>query len=251
MSIVVDDGSELGKVEEDDVVAIEGDEVKSDLPEKFTGKSVEEVAESYKQLEKELGRKNNEVGELRKLTDQYLQQELTKSDDPKTKNDDLEFDDLVDDPRKSIESVVNPQIEEINKKLDAQALAQRQKEFQASYPDYLEVGQSEEFTNWVQGSPYRQRQFTAATNYDFEAAGELLDTFKDQTEALRTAAEEGKKAKRAKDLQDSGTVTAGTGESSQKVWTRAELLEMRSDPVKWDAMQPEIIQAYQDGRVKT
>ena len=46
------------------------------LPEKFRGKSVESIVSSYENLEKELGRKGQEIGELRQLTDNILKQQL-------------------------------------------------------------------------------------------------------------------------------------------------------------------------------
>ena len=38
-----------------------------EIPSKFQGKSVEEIVSSYENLEKELGRKGQEIGELRGL----------------------------------------------------------------------------------------------------------------------------------------------------------------------------------------
>ena len=52
-------------------------EVAPVIPEKFKGKSYEDVVESYTQLERELGRKNNEVGELRHLADDFIRQQLS------------------------------------------------------------------------------------------------------------------------------------------------------------------------------
>jgi hypothetical protein len=49
-----------------------------EVPEKFAAKSKEEVAQSYTELERELGRKSNEIGELRKLTDQLLQLQVAE-----------------------------------------------------------------------------------------------------------------------------------------------------------------------------
>lgn len=246
MTVVVED--ELVQTE----TAKQGQELEQDVivPEKFSGKSAEEIAQSYVELEKELGRKNNEVGELRRLTDQYLQQELTRHD-PKKEDAPLDFDTLVEDPTKSIESVVSPRIDEISRRIEKQEQQLRLKEFQTQHPDYLEIGGSEEFQNWAKASPYRARQLQAADQFDFDAASELLDTFKQQATALREAAEKGKQVKRETDLKNAGGETAGTGESSQKVWTRIELLELRKDPDKWDAMQSEIIKAYQENRVKT
>ena len=48
------------------------------IPSKFAGKSTEEIIDSYTNLEKELGRKAQEVGELRKLSDSFLQAEVSR-----------------------------------------------------------------------------------------------------------------------------------------------------------------------------
>ena len=48
-----------------------------EIPDKFQGKSMEDIISSYENLEKELGRKGQEIGELRQVTDGILQQQLT------------------------------------------------------------------------------------------------------------------------------------------------------------------------------
>ena len=53
------------EVEQEEIQEPEAQE----LPKKFQGKSSTEIAEAYENLEKELGRKGQEIGELRKLTD--------------------------------------------------------------------------------------------------------------------------------------------------------------------------------------
>src|SRR6056297_1023845 len=55
-----------------------------ELPPKFKGKKLEDVVQSYLNLEKELGRKGQEVGELRKLADQLVERDLGRSGPPPT-----------------------------------------------------------------------------------------------------------------------------------------------------------------------
>ncbi len=50
------------------------------IPSKFANKSTEEIIDSYTNLEKELGRKAQEVGELRKLSEKALQDGISSKD---------------------------------------------------------------------------------------------------------------------------------------------------------------------------
>ena len=65
----------------------------SDIPDKFAGKSVEDIVKSYQNLEQELGRKSQEIGELRQLSDSFLKAEISRNDtqtSPQTENSNSE-----------------------------------------------------------------------------------------------------------------------------------------------------------------
>jgi len=64
---------------EEQIVAEAEDSTENVIPNKFAGKSTEEIIESYQNLEKELGRKAQEVGELRKLSDSFLQAQIQQA----------------------------------------------------------------------------------------------------------------------------------------------------------------------------
>ena len=49
------------------------------VPPKFKGKSVDEILESYQNLEQQYGKQGNELGELRKLADTLIQKNLQES----------------------------------------------------------------------------------------------------------------------------------------------------------------------------
>ena len=224
------------------------------MPEKFTGKSAEEVAQSYKELESELGRKNNEVGELRKLTDQYIHQELsrrTSSDPTKESEPSIEFDDLVEDPNKVVGNVVDNRMKSVNERMDQMEQTNKVDAFKLANPDYEELAASQEFYNWSSASPYRQRQLEAAQNGDRDAAGDILQGYREQSSAMQKAQKTGEKVKRDTALKDASTESSGTGASSGKMWTRAELMKLQiNDPDKYWAMTDEIHKAYAEGRVK-
>ena len=75
-----------------------------ELPNKFKGKSMEDIVSSYENLEKELGRKGQEIGELRRLTDGILQQQLTTSQSGTEVQE--EETDFFDDPDKAVNKAI-------------------------------------------------------------------------------------------------------------------------------------------------
>ena len=255
MSIVVDDNELYDDNDVDlNVEGVASPENNFDMPEKFTNKSPEDIAKSYLELEKELGRKSNEIGELRKLTDTYLHQELTRNtvdNDPKKEDPKIKFDDLVDDPGTVISSAVKRELESVNKRFEEMSTQQRTEKFMAKNPDYMDISQSQEFYNWVGASPYRARQLTAAQSGDFDAAEEILQGYREQVKVLQTDAKAAEKRKRDEQLTNASTESAGTGASPDTIYTRAKLMALYiNNPSEYERQRTEIERAYAEGRVK-
>ena len=64
------------QIEQNEVNEIQQEEVEQpqepNLPDKYQGKSLEEVVQMHQEAEKLLGRQSSEVGELRKVVDDYI-----------------------------------------------------------------------------------------------------------------------------------------------------------------------------------
>jgi len=224
-----------------------------EVPEKFQGKSPEEIVQSYQELEKELGRKANEVGELRKLTDQYIHQELSRRqvEDPKESDSKLEFDDLVENPEEALSKLVEKSVSPVTAKLSAMEYQLKMADFIKKYPDAPKVTNSPEFYNWANASAYRAKQFALAQQGDLDAGDELMSAYTDTVKGLGDAQKQGQSAKREAALKAASSESSGTGESPKKMWTRTELAKMRlEDPESYWAQSDEIMQAYAEGRVK-
>ena len=54
-----------------------------ELPDKYKGKSTAEIVRMHQEAEKLLGRQSSEVGELRKVVDDYIQTQLSTTNAPK------------------------------------------------------------------------------------------------------------------------------------------------------------------------
>lgn len=231
----------------------------STLPEKYKGKSLDEIVKMHQEAEKLIGRQAQEVGEVRKLADELLKQQLdTKKNDvqPGTTQEI----DWFEDPAKAVNQAVenNPALKQIQEQLAQQTQQTALATIEKAHPDYLSIAQSEDFAQWVQGSKIRMQTFAQANNYDVEAALDLLSTYKElkgvKQQQVKAADETLKKvddAARSKTLQAAAVLKGGTGETSKPIYRRPDLIRLRmTDPQRYMDMEGEILQAYAEGRVK-
>lgn len=231
----------------------------SEIPSKFAGKSTQEIIDSYTNLEKELGRKAQEVGELRKLSDSFLQAEVSRQQNPQdntpleTKdNDDVDF---FDDPNKAVNKMIenHPRFQEFQQFQAQQAQAGAKAQLEQTHPDFTDVVQDKAFQEWVQDSPIRMQMFQAADSYNFDAANELLSNWKDRsmiskTQEVKQAAETNRKdalkAASTESRSSSGSNAGG------KTYRRADLIRLKmEDPSRYESLEDDIFAAYADGRV--
>ncbi len=221
-------------------------------PEKFKGKSTADIIESYTKLEQEYGRRNNEVGDLRRLTDQLLELNKPKQEEAPAKK--VEVDSLLENPNDTINDVVdnNPRLKAIEDKLAGDVIAADKKVFETAHPDWETTLHTPEFAAWVGESPVRQRMLLEADrDYDYMTGKELFDNYqlsKGNAIADATAERNGKARKAAKTA-----VTETGGDNSNKTvvkYKRSELIHLKlTDPNRYAAMRDEIMQAYADGNV--
>tara|TARA_R110002153_G_scaffold147333_1_gene298551 strand:+ start:1737 stop:2543 length:807 start_codon:yes stop_codon:yes gene_type:complete len=239
-------------VQEEEIEAAEAEI--ADLPDKFRGKSTEDIVKSYTQLEQEFGRRNNEVGELRKLTDELLNLQLSEKKEKDEPDYELNVDNLLDNPQEAISRAVenHPKFKQFEEAQRTASVGQAKASFEEKHPDYQDLVSSEDFGNWVRESPVRSNMYREANeNYDFAVGDELFTTYKAlRGQANFTATEE--KSSNAKQALKKASVERGSGQgSTKKVYRRADLINLKlSNPAKYAAMDSEIMKAYEEGRVR-
>lgn len=246
---------ELAQAEEVTQVEVKEESVVDELiPEKFRGKSAKDIAESYLNLEREYGKKAQEIGELRKLTDQILQQQIVSTPKETSKQEEISDADFFVDPKTAVQRAIedHPKIREFEQQsLQAQRLANKQR-FEAKHPDYEGVLQEDGFQQWVTSSPVRQKLFAQANaQYDFEAADEIFTQYK-EIKQLREGAKQQMNDNREAALKASTVPSGNTStETTKKIYRRADLIRLRmTDPARYEALSDEIMKAYSEGRVK-
>jgi hypothetical protein len=229
-----------------------------ELPEKYRGKSAIEIAKMHQEAEKLIGRQANEVHEVRSLADQLLKQQLdSRAKEAKPIEESLE-DDFFADPA----SAVNRQVEKHPAVLEAQRFAAEMRHAQTAqkladrHPGYRELAISEPFVEWIKASPVRMSLYTKAeTELDYDSADELLSTYKElrqikqQNQVQQSANVESKSQEQA--MRAATVDVGGAGETSRKVYRRADLIKLRiTDPDRYMQLSDEIMDAYAEGRVK-
>jgi len=239
------------EVTEEEIQAQQEEE--HELPKKFQGKSATEIAEAYDNLEKELGRKGQEIGELRKLTDSYLQSQLSTQTKQTTTTEEVDF---YDNPEQAVRQIIDnhPRFREFAEQNQKQQASLTAQQLEKAHPDFQEVIGDGEFQEWVNGSKIRQRMYKDADSYDFDSANELLTTWKERQMISKTQeVNADKKSKRAVAMKTGEGVSRASGESTagKKIYRRADLIRLKTtDPTRYDNLADEIYQAYAEGRVK-
>jgi len=240
------------------VEAVEAEEQPQEepnIPEKYRGKSLEEVVQMHQEAEKALGKQGSEVGELRKVVDEFItEQSLSQApqQEADTEVDELDY---FTDPQGSVNRAIDnhPSVVEAREAAAAHRRQTAMAALQSKHPDMQEILQDASFAEWIKASNIRKQLFVRADQqYDAEAADELFSLFKERKTAARQTVAADQKARKSELRAASTGGARGSGESvSKKVYRRADLIKlMKNDPARYEALQPEIMRAYQEGRVK-
>lgn len=229
-----------------------------EVPTKFRGKTVDEIVDSYTNLEQQYGRQGNELGELRKLADSLIQKNLSETSSQRAESLEKEVlseEDFFTDPVTAVRRVVEEALEPVKQNLGQTQLDSTVQKLQAKHPDLEAIVNDSSFQNWVLASTPRQEMWTRASNGDFDYADELFSQYKAVNQVSVQAKREQDEAVKEKELKAATTVSAGSsrdaGAMGKPIYKRSELIRLRmNDPQRYQDLHTEIMQAYTDNRVR-
>ena len=225
---------------------------KAELPEKYRDKSLDDIVKMHQEAEKLIGKQAQEVGEVRKLADELIKQNLG-SRQQQTRQEEPEVD-FFENPQKAVQRTVDshPDIIAARQATLEMKRAQIQQKLASEHPDFGDIAKNEDFTNWVKSSPVRIDLFKKAdAEFDYDSANELLSTYKELRSVKQKQSSDAGEATRKQNLRAAGVDVGGSGESSKRVYRRADLIRLKmQDPNRYEALSDEIMQAYQEGRVR-
>ena len=223
-----------------------------DIPDKYKGKSTADIVRMHQEAEKLLGKQSGEVGELRSVVDNYIQTQLDTNKAPEQPEEDIDF---FSDPDKAVERAIknHPSIKQ------AEAVSQQykhnaaQSQLQQRHPDMQAILTDGKFAEWIKGSKIRTQLFVQADQqYDAEAADELFTNWKERQGVVsQTVANEKDSRKTAVKNASAGNARGSGEAASRKVYRRSDIIKlMQDDPDRYLSLSDEIMQAYQEGRVR-
>ena len=229
----------------------------TDLPDKYQGKSASELAEMHSNLEKLMGKQSQEVGELRKAFDSMVQDSIvTQREAQSAPEPEVEDIDFFTDPKAAIAKAVasDPTLQHARNVAVEMTKREALATLQTAHPDMKAVLSDTKFQEWVGASRIRTQLYQSADqNYDYESANELISLWKERANVVQKTAAVEKQAQK-QELKKASTGSARTnpsGQTTRKTYRRRDIIElMQKDPARYEAMQPEIMKAYAEGRVK-
>jgi hypothetical protein len=246
--------NEVDEIQQEPEAQVEQPQKEPDLPEKYQNKSLEEVVQMHQEAEKLLGRQSSEVGELRKVVDDYISTQIQ----PQAPQQYVEPEDDIDyftDPQGAVNRAIenHPKIREAE-----QYTAQYKKQsslatLQSRHPDMQDILSDAGFSEWIKASKIRTQLFVQADQqYDADAADELFTLWKERkTVAQQTANVEKQARKQSLKAANTGNARGSAEGSRKKVYRRADIIKlMKNDPDRYQALSDEIMAAYAEGRVK-
>lgn len=243
---------EVNNFEQDDVTEEVATEPEDDLPEKYRGKSMKEIVQMHQEAEKLLGRHSSEVGELRKVVDDYIRANLAEKTAPQ-QNEPEDDIDIFTDPEKAVTKYIesNPQVQQATQYARQAQMAMAVQNVKAKHPDMEQIVNDNRFIDWVKASKFRTQLLVQADQYDAEAADELLSNWKalnKQAQEVATADQQARKQEVRK--ASTGAARGSVEQRGKKKYRRRDIIELiKNDPNRYEALSPDIALAFREGRV--
>jgi hypothetical protein len=223
-----------------------------DIPDKYKGKQLSDIIKMHQEAEKLIGKQAQEVGEVRKLADELIKQNLAGKSQP-IKEEEPEVD-FFENPQAAVRKTVDNHPDVLAARQASQEFKkmQIQQKLAQEHPDFGQIVQDADFVNWVKSSPVRIGLYAKADGeFDYDSANELLSTYKQLKGVKAKQTNEAGETQRKSNLKAARVDVGGTGESGKRVYRRADLIRLKmQDPARYDALSDEIMAAYAEGRVK-
>ena len=251
---------ELNQLQEElDTLESQAEAETPEVPVKYRNKQIDDIIRMHQEAEKKLGELGNENGQLKKLADSIIQQQLAlhqqkpPAEEPQEELDDADF---FTNPKDAIAKAIrnNPELKQYRDQLASIKQQEALRSFSSKHPDYQSIISDGEFKDWVSASPVRKKLYNDANNFDADAADELFSTWKALSSVHKQSSEkvqeETAQAVKAADVGSTGGQGATGGKKIFRKYKLLELIQRDPDTYYSPEFQQEIQLAYQEGRVK-
>jgi hypothetical protein len=229
------------------------------VPERFRGKDITDVIQSYEELEKLNSRQSQDLGMMRQQVDQLLEAQAVASSPAQEPSKPVSVDDLYEDADGNIRRVVREEalseVDALRKELNDMRLEKVLDQIDEKFPNWREKVQDPEFLDWAKESPYRVRMVQDADRGDLDAAKEVLGMY---YESLTDGAKASKDAQHQQQLRDATLESSSPAQAEMvDTYSRNDLMDKRIaakagdlSAERWLQVHGEAIAiAYEEGRI--
>lgn len=228
-----------------------------DVPEKYRGKSVKDIIAMHQNAEKLLGKQSSEVGDLRKVVDDFIQSQTIAQQQQQQAPETSELDELdfFENPAQAVSKIVenHPTVRQSRELAQQLSKQEALSALKNAHPDYQQIVADSQFAEWVGKSKIRSELLRKADQqFDFESANELFSLWKERQNIVNdTVRNETQARKQSVKSGATGSAKGSAERPSRKIYRRADIVElMTKNPERYQAMAEEIRMAYAEGRVK-
>ena len=182
----------------------------------------------YEDLEIAHSRQGNQLGDYRKLVDDFISTPADSQDDSVDVTP-ITPDDIYENPAEAVNRAVeaHPAIQDakqLKEDLEQQKRDGLQEAFNAAHPDYQETANSPEFGDWVRQNPTRVELVRRASEFDMISADALFTSWEAE-EAVKQTLEETQAATQIDAVNlESG---AGAEPAAPERYSRSDMLEQK------------------------
>lgn len=237
--------------------------VEASLPDKYRGKSVQDVIAMHQNAESELGRSRNEIGTSRRVIDELLglrnsnraPEKSAQAAEPVTPHQ------LAENPEGTIvqvaKRVADERFADSGERLAALESRLQVEDLTRKHGNFRETLEQPDFQEWLRGSPYRIGLIQKAAAGDYTAGDEILSLYKEVRPKADTVVDKGDKLSEAKQQATAKSGGSGAnkvvGGEGKKVYSRTELARLYIDnPTEYNRLSDsgELATAYSEKRVR-
>ena len=122
-----------------------------DLPEKYKGKSVKDIVAMHQEAEKLIGKQGSEVGDLRKIVDDFIKTQTATTSKTTENETELTSDDFYTDPDKAVKRAIDnhPSIKEAKEASLSMKRNETLSRINSEFPNVQEIVQDPAFAEWI------------------------------------------------------------------------------------------------------
>jgi hypothetical protein len=235
------------------------------IPDRFKGKTVEEMYQIFANAEKRIGTLAHDLGQQRQMTDQLLQ--MKRENDLRANGATQQqqqaatavtASDLLENPKQALDKYFEAKesgtVNELRQRLATQESLMAQTSFVTKHPDWQEHTNDPAFVEWARQTPWRSNLAASAAQNNLQAADALLTEYKAYQPLLRQTNESTNLAAARKvGLERSAGAGDATSQASGPIIRRRDSMALRiSDPDRYESpgYQNALLAAIRDGRYK-